>query len=162
MAQPLKERIEKTRDTLESWGNERLDRIRKHRDAIEQRGTDLRHRAEARLDEGKGRVLQAEAQVLEAAADALSKAGEKLGPRAAFVARGEHALREALVALRAGHSATLPVAGFEGMGVAAAKAAIESLDASALRTLHAYEAKHKNRVTLLREIDRRLVEKTAH
>jgi ElaB/YqjD/DUF883 family membrane-anchored ribosome-binding protein len=162
MAQPLKQRIEKTRDDLKSWGNERLQQIKKRGEDLEQRGNDLRHRAEARLDEGKGKVLQAEAQVLEAAADALAKAGERIGPRAAFVARGEHALREALVALRAGHHATLPVPGFEAMSVAAAKTAIETLDVPALRTLHAYEAKHKNRVTLLREIDRRVVEKTAH
>ena len=145
MPNPLVERFEKTRAEL-----------RARTEDLRARTEDLRHRAGARVDHGRGRLVQAEAQVLETAADALGRARETLGERADFVRRGEEALREALVALRAGHEATLPVAGYAELNVKQVQAALGALDSAGLRTVRAFEVQHKARVTILRDIDRRL------
>lgn len=155
--------LEKARSTLRQKLDQQTEALKSRRDSLKHRGEELqhkgeelKHKVEARVEEGRGRVLQAEAQVLEAAADALAKARETLGERAAFVEKGEKALREALVDLRAGHAATLPIPGYDALNVKHAIAALEGLDLADLRTVHAYESKHKARVTVLREADKRI------
>lgn len=146
---PLKERLLRTRDHLRTTIGETSDNLK-------QRGEALKHRAEERVELERGRVAGAEASVLEAAADGLAKARHALGERAAFVERGEKALRDALVELRAGHAATLPIPNYDALNVKHAAAAFEALNLAGLRTVRAYELKHKKRVTLLRDLDERI------
>lgn len=134
------------------------DRLTRTRETLRQRSEDLRHRAELRVEGGRGRLALAEAAILEGAANALARARESLGERAAFTERGERALREALVELRAGHTATLPIADYDTLGVKQALPLFASLDLAELRTLRAFEARHKDRVTLLRDLDRRITQ----
>ena len=142
---PLKERLTRTRENLRHTLDETSESLKHRRE-------ELKHR----VDHGRGRVAQAEAAVLEAAADGLAKARQALGDRAAFVERSEKALREALVELRAGHAATLPIANYDGLNVRDANAALVALPRADLRTVRAYELKHKKRVTVLKELDARI------
>ncbi len=142
---PLKERLTRTRENLRHTFDETSEQLKHRRD-------DLMHRVEA----GRGRVAHAEATVLEAAADGLAKARQTLGDRAAFVERSEKALRDALVELRAGHAATLPIPNYDALNVKHAAAAFEALNLAGLRTVRAYELKNKKRVTLLRDLDERI------
>lgn len=155
--------LEKARTTFRQKLDQQTEALKSRRESLKHRGEELRHKgeelrhkAEARVEEGRGRLLQAEAQVLETAADALAKARETLGDRAAFVEKGEKALRDALVDLRAGHAATLPIAGYDTLNVKQAIAALEGLDLGDLRTVAAYEGRHKARVTVLREVEKRV------
>ncbi|GDX79978.1 hypothetical protein LBMAG42_17890 [Deltaproteobacteria bacterium] len=145
MELPLKERFARTRENLRHTFDETSETLKHRRD-------ELKHRVE----HGRGRVAQAEATVLEAAADGLAKARQALGERAAFVERSEKALREALVELRAGHAATLPIPNYDELNVREANAAFIPLHLADLRTVRAYELKHKKRVTVLKELDARI------
>lgn len=134
------------------------DRLARTRETLRQRGEELRHRAELRVEGGRGRLALAEAAVLEGAANALARARESLGERAAFTERGENALREALVELRAGHTATLPIHNYDTLGVKQALPLFAGLGLAELRTLRAFESRHKDRVTVLRDLDRRIAQ----
>ena len=141
----LKETFTRTRDSLRHTLNETGESLRHRRDEVKQH-----------VENGRSRLIQAEATVLEAAADGLAKARQALGARAAFVDQGEKALREALVQLRAGHAATLPIPKYNDLNVKHATAAFLGLNLSELRTVRAFEVKNKNRVTLLRDLDVRI------
>lgn len=172
------DRIEKTREQIKNWSNERLEdvqarqkklieqgeekleagkkKLEERRDALIEKKDALRSQADEVLDNGVGAVRTAEATVLEAARDLLSRTSEVLGERAPFLARGEKALDDALVALRAGHHATLPIEGFDELTVKAASAQLDSLDLAGLRTLLAFEEAHKARKTLIRALNKRI------
>lgn len=180
MQQTFIERVEKTREQIKNWSTQRLDELQERQEALLTKRDELVKQGEERIQEGQkalqekreaikargtdvldsaqGAVAVAEATVLEAARDLLARASDSLGDRATFLARGQEALDEALVALRAGHRATLPVEGFETLSVKKATAQLAGLDIADLKTLRAYEVANKNRVTLLRELDRRLDE----
>jgi hypothetical protein len=158
MQNNIRERLEKTREQITNWGSERLDEIQNaqqqlvgRRDALIEKGSDA-------LDASKGAVRGAEATVLEAVRDLLGKAGGALGEKAPFIKKGEDALTDVLVALRAGHSATLPIDAFDDLSIKKILPLLDGLSAMDLRTLVAYEESHKDRKTLKRELNRRLEE----
>lgn len=160
MQEKITERIEKTREQINSWRKDRAsdlketrETIKGHRDTIETRRDELVKQGADALHAGRGSIRSIEANALESARDFLRWAGESLGPRADFLARGESALEEALVSLRAGHSATLAVANFDALAVKKVLPELKGLSHNELRTLRFYEANNKNRKTLLREID---------
>jgi ElaB/YqjD/DUF883 family membrane-anchored ribosome-binding protein len=153
---PLKERITRTRDSLRQSLGETTDQLKLRGEELRLRGEELRQRAEERVEQNRGRLALAEAAVLEGAANALARARETLGERAAFTERGEKALREALVELRAGHTATLPIADYDTLSVKQALPLFATLNLAELRTVRAFEARNKDRITVLRELDRRL------
>ena len=178
MPQSIIERLEKTREQIRTWSTERIDELQEaqrtlqeRRDSLvrqgkenlqegqkamaERRETLVRQGTEA-LDNSKGALRTAEATVLEAARDLLSRSAEALGDRAPFLKRGEEALGEALVALRAGHHATLPVEGYDDLSIKKLQPLVAELDLAGLRTLRTYEANHKNRTTLLKQLDHRI------
>ena len=172
------DRIEKTREQIKNWSTERLEDVQarqkkliehgeerieasrkklgERKDALLERRDTLKQQADEALDSGIGAVRTAEATVLEAARDLLARTSEVLGERAPFLARGERALDEALVALRAGHHATLPIDGFDDMTVKAAVRLLDDLELAGLRTLLAFEEAHKGRKTLIRAINKRI------
>ncbi len=156
MQTPLIERLEKAREQILSWSNERLDDIQSAQKNLSEHRESLVNRSSEALDAGRGAVRSAEASVLETTRDLLSRASETFGERATFLKRGEEALAEALIALRAGHEATLPIEGFDALSIRKIIPQLEGMDAPGLRTLRAYEASHKNRKTLLAELDSRL------
>ncbi len=176
MPAPFIDRIEKTREQIKNWSTERLDEVQarqkelieqgeerlqagrkvlaERKDALTERTDALRKQADEALDHSVGALRTAEATVLEAARDLLARGADTLGDRAPFLARGEKALEEALVALRAGHKATLPIEGYTEGTVKDLLPKIEALDLAGLRTVRAWEAAHKNRKTVLRAIDK--------
>lgn len=173
MQQGIIDRLGKTREQIHAFRertveeltqradetlSEARDRLKAGRAALDEQRERLVCRADEAIKEGQGALLTMQATVLESTRDALAWAGTQLGPKAEFVHRGERALTEALVALRAGHTATLPLAQFDTLSV---KAVIDQLDAGTLdaqdlRTLRAYEGANKGRKTLLRELDKRV------
>lgn len=172
------ERIEKTREQIKNWSNERLEDVQarqqklieqgeqrieqgkkvlgERKDALIEKKDAIRQQADDALDNGKGAILSAEATVLEAARDLLSRGSDALGDRAPFLARGEKALEDALVALRAGHSATLPIDGFADLSIKKIVPQLEGIDLAGLRTLLAFEEANKARKTLVRELNQRI------
>ncbi len=162
MQQALADRFQTARDQIRSWRTARRDDLQETRQTLVAKKDEavdtLLHRRDEAVDGAKEALITVQATVLETARDLLGWAGEQLGPRAEFVKRGEGALTEALVALRAGHSATLPIHDFDAMSVKNVVAALDagSFDAIGLRTLKAYELANKNRKTLMAELDRRL------
>ena len=163
----IRDRFEKTREQLKTWSSETLEDLQARQkeltDELQSRQKELTEKRDAivrqstdALDQGVGAVIGAEATVLEAARGLLSKARTGLGGRADFLKRGEDALSEALVALKAGHRATLPLEDFDSLNVKAVTAQLDGLDWDDLRTLRAYEARGKERKTLLKEIDKRI------
>lgn len=149
MEATLKDRITRTRESLRN-------RFGTTAESLKSRREELRQRAGAQVEDGRVRLALAEAAVLEGAANALARARETLGERAAFTERGEKALREALVELRAGHVATLPIKDYGSLGVKQILPLLPALDLAELRTVRAYEARTKDRSTVLRDLDRRI------
>ncbi len=186
MQQAITDRIQTARDQIRDWRTARLDDIDETRQTLitkkdeavdtlitkkdeavdtlitkkDEAVDTLLNRKDEAVDGAKERLITVQATVLENARDLLGWAGDQLGPRAEFVKRGEDALEEALVALRAGHSATLPIDGFDGLSVKKAIAALDAgqFDGIALRTLKAYELANKARKTMLADLDRRLAD----
>ena len=173
MQQALTDRVTKTREQIRDWRSARIDDLQETRTTLIARKDEafdkLTHRRDEAVDKlstrradavdtARERLITVQTTVLEAARDMLGWAGEQIGPRAEFVKRGEAALEDALVSLRAGHSATLPIDDFDGLSVKKVVAALDAsdIDATGLRTLHAYEASNKHRKTLLADLDRRL------
>jgi len=163
MQEKITQRIEKTREQISTWRKDRINELQEtqetlkgHRENIEARRDELVKQGSDALYAGRGTLRSLEANALDSAREFLSWASENLGPRADFLTRGESALEEALVSLRAGHSATLPIAEFDTLAVKKVVPELKGLSHNELRTLHAYESKNKNRKTLLREIDERV------
>lgn len=144
-------------DSISTRKDEVVETISTRRDEVVET---ISTRKDEAVDTARERLITMQATVLESAKDMLGWAGEQLGPRAEFVKKGEEALEEALVSLRAGHSATLPIDDFDSLSVKKATAALDAtdVDGTGLRTLRAYEAANKNRKTMLAELDRRLEE----
>ncbi len=148
---PIIDRLEKTREQILNWGNDRLG-------SLKDAGRGLETRRKDAVDASVGAVRNAEATVLETARDLLGKAGGALGDRAPFLKKGEEALNEALVSLRAGHHATLPIDGYDDLSVKKISKQLDGLGLTDLRTLKAYETAHKARKTMLAEYERRLAD----
>ena len=156
MQSNIRERIEKTREQLKTWSNETLEEFQTRQKALNERREELVRQSGDAFDAGRGAVRGAEATVLETARDLIGRARNTFGERADFLKRGEDALSEALVALRAGHRATLPIEGYDALSVRKASALLDGLDRDDLRTLRAYEESNKNRKTLLKQFDKRI------
>jgi hypothetical protein len=145
MQQVIIDRIETTREQISAWRSDQLDELQERHKALVKQG-------ETALHNGKGSLRNLEANTLESARDLLSWAGDTLGPRASFLKRGKDALDDALVALRSGHSATLPVADFDQLSIKKVLPFLNDLNGAELRTLKAYETRNKARKTLLSEL----------
>ncbi len=149
MQQAIIDRIGNTRKQITDWRSDHLE-------DLQQRQKNLLKQGESALHNGRGALRNIEANTLESARDLLAWAGDNLGSRASFLERGKDALDEALVALRAGHSATLPIEGFDLLSIKKLLPLLGDLNCAELRTLRAYETKHKARKTLLTELDFRI------
>jgi len=171
MQQAIVDRMDKARDQIKTLRERSLDEIQQRRETIS-------HKADDVVQNSHDALLAAQVSLLEATRDALSWANKQLSPLAEendgkpllapaaaltnsalkYVSRGEKALQEALVSLKAGDSALLPIEGYDDMSVKKVIAAMDAgeFEQGAMLVLRAYEAEHKNRVTLLRELDARL------
>jgi len=149
MQQAIIDRIGNTRKQITDWRSDHLQDLQERQKTLLKQG-------ESALHNGRGALRNIEANTLESARDLLAWAGDNLGSRASFLQRGKEALDEALVALRAGHSATLPIEGFELLSIKKLLPLLGSLNGPELRTLRAYETTHKARKTLLAELDSRI------
>jgi len=178
MQTTITDRLEKTREQIRKWAEEgrqtlaeqsktikakgedaltaSKEKLQASKSALDERKHSLIEKGHDTLDSGRGAIVQAEATVLETTRELLAWAGDALGPRAAFVKRGEAALAEALVDLRAGHAATLPIADYSSLPIKEIEPLLDALDLAGLRTLHAYESKNKARKTLLKDLDTRI------
>jgi|SaaInl4_150m_RNA_FD_contig_81_380212_length_747_multi_4_in_0_out_0_1 hypothetical protein len=178
MAATFLDRIEKTREQIKTWSTERLEDVQARQKALIEQGEErleaskkvlvdrkdqliekkdaLRQQADEALDNGVGAIRTAEATVLEAARDLLARSSDALGERAPFLARGEQALDDALVALRAGHHATLPIADFNELSIKKIEKQLDAVDAAGLRTLLAFEEANKARKTLIKSLNKRI------
>ena len=177
MQNVIVERVEKAREQIKTLRERSLNEI-------QSRAENLTHKADDAKASSQEALLAAQATVLETTRDVLVWAGKQLGPLAEetdkdaklraqaaamtetalrYLSRGEKALDEAIVALRAGDEATLPLADYDDLSVKKVLAALDAgtFDRGALMVLRAYEAEHKNRVTLLRELDARIEEPAA-
>lgn len=172
MQNVIVERVEKARDQIKT--------LRKRSVAeLQQRREDLTHRADETRQNSQEALLNAQATVLETTRDVLAWAGKQISPLAkdapadsplkaptaaltnsalSYLTRSEKALDEAINALRAGDSSTLPIEDYDSLSVKKVVAALETgtFAAGAMLVLRAYEADNKNRVTLLRELDTRI------
>ena len=153
MQETIINRLETTRKQIKDWRSDQFDELQARQKSLLEQG-------ESALHSGRGALRSLEANTLESARDLLAWAGDTLGPRADFLARGREALDEALVALRSGHSATLPVDGFDQLSIKKLLPLLAALDASELRTLREYESRHKARKTLLAQLDERIATAT--
>jgi DNA repair exonuclease SbcCD ATPase subunit len=156
MQTPILERLEKTRTQLKTWSTEALEELQSRQKDLTQKRDDVLRQGSEAWDTGLGTVFGAEAVVLETARDLITRARGNFGERADFLKRGEEALTEALVALRAGHRATLPLEAFDSLTVKVIATQLDGLDYHDLRTLRAYEAANKGRKTLLADLDKRI------
>lgn len=152
------DRLETAREQILTWGNERLDGLGKVREELDGKRGEWISRGTDRLDKAQGAIRNAEAAVLETTRDLLEKADETFEGKAAFLKRGAQSLDEALVALRAGHSATLPIDGFDDLSIKKITPLLDGFDLAQLRTVAAYEEANKARKTLLKELAARIEE----
>lgn len=156
MQNNIRERFDKTREQLKTWSSDAKEELQSRQKGLNTKREELLRNSSNALDSGRGAVRSAEATVLESARGVITRARSTFGERADFLKRGEDALSEALVALRAGHRATLPIESFDTLSVKKATAQLDGLDYDDLRTLKAYEEANKNRKTLVRELDKRI------
>lgn len=158
MPDAIKERLEKTRDSLRTWTKDRVHDFEVTTEPLKERAEELKQA----VDAGRGRVRDAEVQVLETAADTLARARKRLGETAPLLSRGEKALREVIAELGATPTKELPIPHYDVKNVRQAIRAVEKLDLDGLRVIRAHEVLGKNRVTVLRAIDTRIAELLAH
>ena len=154
--QNLIDRLEKTREQIVNWGNERLDNLGKVREDVDGKREEWINKGTEGIDKASGAIRRAEATVLETTRDLLNKADDTFEGKANILRRGAEALDEALVALRAGHSATLPIDGYDDLSIKKITPLLEGFDLAQLRTVKAYEEVNKARKTLLKELDARI------
>lgn len=152
------ERLEKTREQIVTWSNERIDELKTQSEGFASKREELLAKGNTKFDQAAGAVRNAEATVLETTRDLLNKANETFEGKATFLARGAEALDSALIDLRAGHSATLPIEGFDELSIKKILPLLADFDAAQLKTVRAYESANKARKTLIKELDARLEE----
>lgn len=148
----IRNRIEKSKTDIKTWGAERYQKIQDRRQAlVEQK--------EAVMEQGRVKVIVWESSVLDSARELLNKANTTLderapflGERTPFLKKGQEALGNKVADLRAGHQETLPIPGFDDLSIKKIRPFLEDLNALQLKTITIYEKAHKNRVTLLRII----------
>jgi hypothetical protein len=145
----LNERVQQTRSRITDRANELVD-------VIQERQGEFRGQASEALDQGRGRLIAIEARALLGAREALGRARTVLGDRATFLVKGEEALTDALISLKASHDMTLPIEDFNDLSIKRIKPFLDELDGDDLRTIRAYEVTNKNRVTLVATLDRLL------
>lgn len=158
MPNVIKDRIEKTRNTLRSWGKDRVHDFEVTTEPLKERAEELKQA----VDAGRGRLRDAEVQVLETAADTLARARKRLGETAPLLSRGEKALREVMAELGAVPTGDSPIPHYDAKNARQAIRAVEKLDLDALRVIRAHEVLTKNRVTVLRAIDTRIADLLTH
>jgi len=161
MQNPFIERLEKTREQIVSWSNERIDELKTQSEGFASKREELVNKSSTKFDQAAGAIRGAEATVLQTTRDLLNKANETFEGKASFLARGAEALDSALIDLRAGHSATLPIEGFDELSIKKVLPLLADFSIAQLKTVRAYEAANKARKTLLKELDARIDELTA-
>ncbi len=159
-------KLQQLQQQLEARADAAAQQLRERRDAtiqrVQGRAQHLRDEAQCRaldLVEGaQGRVLDVGRDALDRAARAASRV-EQIGP--VHLAPISHAREvveqgvESLSARRAKLDAPeLP--DYDELNVQQVNAQLDGLSLHALRKLRAYELAHKNRVTVLREVERLL------
>ena len=175
--------LAKTREQLTTWTTQGREQFEERRDVIighkdrllEQGEAELHARRDALLErrdalvrqtEEVGRLsretlLNVEATALEGARDILVRVEDSVGPRASFLRKGREALDDAIVQVRSSYAGGLGIADYDDLSIKRITPHLETLDGTALRTLRAYEAENKNRKTLLKLLDERLLNGTA-
>jgi ElaB/YqjD/DUF883 family membrane-anchored ribosome-binding protein len=138
----IQKKVEKSRESF----NARIQRAAERRQ-------ELRDRGEAVLEQGRARIHTLESMMVQQAHELIARANDSLGDRAPILGKGEQALADMVVTLRAEDATTLPLEGFDELSIKKIEPHLEGFNELDLRTLRAYEAKNKNRVTLLRKID---------
>jgi hypothetical protein len=156
MQNPFIDRLEKTREQIVSWSNERFDELKTQSEGFASRRDELLSRGNTKFDQAAGALRGAEATVLETARDLLNRANETFDGKAAFLKRGAEALDEALTDLLAGRAATMPIEGFDALSIKKILPFLADLSAAQLGTVRVYEAANKARKTLLKELDARI------
>lgn len=141
----IQKQVEKSRESLHA----RLQ-------SITERRQELRDRGEAVLEQGRARIHTLESLMVQQAHELIARANDSLGDRAPILGKGEQALAELVVNLRSEDAATLPVENFDELSIKKIEPQLATLAELDLRTLRAYEAQNKNRVTLLRKIDEQI------
>jgi len=116
----------------------------------------LQQHGEKTLFAARDRIRVVEVEGLESAADLIGRARTRLGERATVLKRGEEALNELIVNVKAGQEVTLPLEGFDDLSIKKIEPHLDGLALSDLRVLRLYEVENKNRVTLIKEIDARI------
>lgn len=148
-ADTIRNRIEKRADEIRSAVDEKVTNLRQRREEMKKQG-------EEAVTAARDRIRTLEAETLEGALDLLGKARNTLGDRATVLSKGEEALSELLVSVRAGQAATLPIENFDELSIKKITPFLDGLALIDLKALRAYEADHKNRVTLLKDLDERI------
>lgn len=148
-AETLRSKIEKRADEIRNVVDEKVTNLRQRRE-------DIQHKGEEAVSAARGRIRHLEAETLEGALELLGKARNTLGERATVLQKGEEALSELLVNLRAHDASALPIANFDDLSIKKVLPCLDGLALIDLRSLRAYEAEHKNRVTLLKDLDERI------
>ncbi len=148
-ADTLRTRFEKRADEIRNVVDEKVTNLRQRREEIQRQG-------EEAVSAARGRIRNLEAETLEGALELLGKARHTLGERATVLAKGEDALSELLVTVRASQALTLPIANFDDLSIKKVLPFLDGLAVIDLRALRVYEVAHKNRVTLLKELDERI------
>jgi hypothetical protein len=143
------ERLEKGRDQITGHIEDRIEALQRRQRAIFTHG-------EKAVTEGKGRIRVIEVSALTQALDLLAKTNDKIEDRSSLLKRGEETLEDLLVSVRSAQPSTLPIEDFDGLSIRKLRPFIGELDAIDLKSVRAYEAANKNRITLLREIDAQL------
>jgi hypothetical protein len=148
-AETIRTRFEKRADEIRNVVDEKVTNLRQRRE-------DIQHKGEEAVSAARGRIRNLEAETLEGALELLGKARNTLGDRATVLSKGEDALSELLISVRAGQAETLPIANFDDLSIKKVRPFLDGLAMIDLRALHAYESSNKNRVTLLKELDERI------
>ena len=146
----IRSRFEKRTDDIRTVFQDTVIDLRERCDQIAQQG-------EERIGAARDRIREAEVDGLTSARTLLARARTRLGDRVTVLSKGEDALGEFLITLRAGREATLPLEGFDALSIKRTLPLLEGLGSDDLRVLRLYELANKNRVTLIKELDERIL-----
>ena len=150
---PIIDKIQERARKAETRTREQFKELQQRsRELVERGGENLKEQAEPL----RRNVTRAEIQALDTVGAWLDRIHEATGERTDWLDKGRSFLKQVAKDIHQGNLTVddLPIEGYDSLGVKKITALLQALDPEQRENIRAYEAAHKDRVSIPRAIDR--------
>ena len=150
---PIIDKIQEQARKAETRTREQIKELQQRsRDLVERGGENIKEQAEPL----RRTVSQAEVQALDTVGEWLDRLHQATGERAEWLDKGRSFLGQVAKDIQQGNLTVddLPIDDYDALGVKKITTLLQALAPEQRETIRAYEAAHKNRVSVPRAIDR--------